>query len=133
MAAPATFLWDHSVKGLAILTLTFTADGDYPFQIPNIDGMTIEANGTGGNNFGSGTVTLAASNFGIASSSFRTLALYIIAGTAEDTLSAAGLASGGSQAVSFKDLSWGWYNVHLTGSTSPSLKVVIVCRLRNNQ
>lgn len=87
------------------VTITFTADGDSQFQVNKaIRAMTFQGDG----NDGAGTVSLQGSNDG---TNFYALPTAI-------SLTAAGVAS-----VVQADLGYLYYNVHLTGSTGPTLRV----------
>ncbi len=117
MAAPATVAWNRDlVQGLAIITLTFTADGDYSFSVPRPAAMSFHAQGGGGNNFGSGTASLQASN--------DNTNFFALPTTAVST------GSNAIKSVSVNDLGFAYYNVHLTGSTSPTLTVIIAAQQR---
>lgn len=99
----------HTSGGNALehIKVNFTADGDINFQPEHpMRAMTIQGDG----NDGGGTVSLQGSNDG---TNFFALPTAV-------SLSAAGLAS-----VVQADLGYLYYNVHLTGSTGPTLQVDI--------
>lgn len=103
MAAPATVKIKVLHRGVIQLTITATADFDYKFDAPHgLSGMSLQSDG----NDGSGTLSLQGSNDGVTFAEFAT----------PISLTAAGIKS-----MAVADLGYAFYNVHLTGSTGPTL------------
>jgi hypothetical protein len=110
----ATIVHSNPLEAIETVTVTATTTTDddvYNFrpEYP-IRAMTILAIGGGGNNFGSGTVELKASNDGVTFFSLPTVKT---------------ITSDGIKSVAVSDCGFLWYQISLSGSTDPTLTIVV--------
>lgn len=109
MAAFDTILHTSGGNALELVKVTASANATYNFQPEHpIRAMSLQAIGGGGNNFGGGTVELKGSNDGV---TFYSLPTSV-------TLSADGIKS-----VTIPNSGLLFYQIALTGSTSPTLSI----------